>query len=230
MDMKKVEINNRLYSVMSMDEYINNRDLYDAKNVAILCNGDRTVLPIKMLNNNDSGPGIYLNPDFNEKKYMTAQVVKPAEDSVIYNADKIIDFGKSTDIGDVIEKNEALKDIQKDLMVTGKDGNIFYLNITPKDTPEMKALKTAINNKQVDKRAYEQRFTQFQNDMRLLRGHSITLSKMIGICNGFDISCTLTLKDKKDAVNPMQDEITVELTENRPSKKLKDVEEEYDEN
>ena len=102
-------------------------------------------------------------------------------------------------------------------MVNGKD-NIFYLNITQEDTPEMRALKTAINNKQVDKKAYEDRFDQFQNDMRLLKGHSITLAKMIGICNGFDIACELTLRDKDGAANPMGDPITLDLTEGRPMK------------
>lgn len=229
MNMKKVEINKHLYSVMSMEEYINNRDLYDARNVAILCNDGRTVLPIRSAGSTDTGPGIYLESDFDDKKYMTARIVKPSENSTVYNADRIIDFNQASDIGDIIEKNEALRDIQKDLMVTGKDGNIFYLNITSKDTPEMKALKTAINNKQVDKKAYESRFPQFQNDMRLLRGHSITLSKMIGICDGFDISCCLTLRDKEGAINPMQGEITIDLTEDRPSKKPKDLEEEDDE-
>ena len=56
--------------------------------------------------------------------------------------------------------------------------------------------------------------------MRLLKGNSITLSKLIGICNGFDISCVMTLKDKEDAVNPIGDEIVIDLTDGRNVKGL----------
>jgi hypothetical protein len=102
-------------------------------------------------------------------------------------------------------------------MVSGKD-NILTLTITPQDTPEMKALKTAINSKQIDKKAYESRFDQFQNNMRLLKGPTITLAKMKEICEGFDIACELTLTDKEGAVNPIGTEIVVDLTEGRATK------------
>ena len=96
--------------------------------------------------------------------------------------------------------------------------NIFYLKIGDDDTPEMKALKNAINAKQVDKKQYEDRFDQFQNDMRLLKGNSITLGKLISICGAFDISAELTLRDKPDIPNPMNTEIVVDLTEGRTGK------------
>ena len=41
---------------------------------------------------------------------------------------------------------------------------------------------------------------------------------MIEICTGFDIACELTLKDKDGAVNPMNTEISLDLTEGRPIK------------
>ena len=121
------------------------------------------------------------------------------------------------DVGEVIQRNELLRNIQEDLMVSGKE-NILCLTTGPNDTPEMKALKGAINAKQIDKKLYEDRFAQFQNNMRLLKGSSITLSKMIEICNGFDIACELTLRDKDGAVNPMNTEISLDLTEGRPIK------------
>jgi hypothetical protein len=52
--------------------------------------------------------------------------------------------------------------------------------------------------------------------MRLLRGSTITLSKLVSICAAFDISADLTLRDKAyDIPNPMNTEITVDLTEGR---------------
>lgn len=209
--MKKIQIDRKLYSVVTPTEYSDNQDVYNPKNTALEVAGGRLVLPIcnPVV---DNGPGVYYEPGA-----LVADVVKP-EDETVYLAENVIDLSKPKDIGEVIEKSSLLRNIQNDLMVSGKD-NIFCLNISQEDTPEMRALKTAINAKQVDKKLYEDRFDQFQNDMRLLKGTSITLSKMVGICNGFDISCMLVLKDKgEDVSNPMGTEITIDLTEGRPNK------------
>lgn len=209
--MKKIELDNKLYNVVTMQEYTTNRDLYNPKNTAIELGN--IVLPLKSYHT-DTGPGLYYS---NGDAY--GMIKKPSEENMDkYSISNVIDLNDSKDIGELIQKNNMLKDLQADLMVSGNNANIFCLPITKEDTPEMAALKQAINMKQVDKRNYEDRFTQFQNDMRLLKGNSITLGKMIGICNGFDISCSLTLRDKDNAVNPMNNEITVNLTENRPTK------------
>ena len=97
-------------------------------------------------------------------------------------------------------------------ILTNKD-NIFNLNIGPDDTPEMKAVKEAINLKQVDIKNYENRFDQFQNDIRLLKGKSITLGKLISTCSNFDIVAELTLTDKPGCANPMNSTIKIDLTE-----------------
>ena len=212
--MKKVKIDNKLCSVIELSEYTEHPDIYNPKSSAVVVNGGETVLPIKTPGL-DTGPGIYYQPGCS-----TMAVVKPSPaQEEQYSAEQIIDFTNAHDIGEVIAKNKMLCDIQADLMMGGQDGTTFCLTITQDDTPEMVALKTAINAKQIDKRLYEDRFPQFQNDMRLLKGHSITLSKLIGICQGFDISCTMILSDKEGAVHPMGDDITINLTDVRPSKK-----------
>ena len=106
-----------------------------------------------------------------------------------------------------------MRDIENEIL-TNKD-NIFNLNIGPDDTPEMKAVKEAINLKQVDIKQYENRFDQFQNDIRLLKGKSITLGKLISTCNNFDISAEITLRDREGCANPMNSEIKINLTEGR---------------
>jgi hypothetical protein len=133
-----------------------------------------------------------------------------------YSSEGIIDYTNPSSIEDILRNNALIRDIQQEIMATNE--NIFHLKIGNDDTPEMKALKTAINSKQVDKKQYEDRFEQFQNDMRLLKGKSITLGKLISICGAFDISAELTLRDKPDIPNPMNTEITVDLTEGRNSK------------
>lgn len=206
--MKKMEIERKLYSVTTRDEY--DKTLYNPKTTALEI-GD-LVLPIRNPNI-DTGVGVYMVDG-----YMVANVVKPDKScEAEYSRNKIMDFSNAKTVGEIIDMNNLLSHIQQDLMVSGKD-NILTLTITPQDTPEMKALKTAINSKQIDKKAYESRFDQFQNNMRLLKGPSITLAKMKEICEGFDIACELTLTDKEGAVNPIGTEIVVDLTEGRATK------------
>jgi len=207
--MKKVELGNRIYNVITLGEYTDQQDLHSPKFTAI--EHGRTVLPLR--SKTDSGPGVYYQPNG-----MVAHVVKPsAEEADKYSTDRIIDYSNASSIGDVIRNNQIIKDIQSEIMINSEDK--LQLNIGDADTPEMKAMKMAINAKQVDKKNYEDRFPQFQNDMRLLKGNSITLAKIISICDAFDISATLTLSDKDDNVpNPMNNSISIDLTEGRPVK------------
>lgn len=205
--MKKMVIKDRLYTVVTMDEYTKNQELYNPKFTAIQCsNGE--VLPIK--NRTDSGPGCYYQPGG-----LASDIIRPTrEDAAEYSSNKIIDYDNAKSISDIIRNNQTIRDIQADLMVT--TDNILALKISPDDTPEMKALKDALNSKRCDKAQYEDRFKPgtYQNDMRLLKGKSITLAKLVGICSAFDIDATLTLSDAPGGVpNPMGHEITISLTD-----------------
>lgn len=206
--MKKMEIEGRLYSVASMQEYVEKPDLYSPRFTAI--EGHGMVMPIR--GKNDVGPGYYLL----QQDAMCCIVQKP-DDPEPYSTSHIIDYTNPSNIGDILRNNELIKNIQADIMATPE--NIFYLNISDNDTPEMRALKTAINAKQVDKKQYEDRFDQFQNDMRLLKSTSITLAKLISICGAFDIEAELILRDKFDVPNPMNTEVSVNLTEGRNNQK-----------
>lgn len=204
--MKKMEINNRIYNVVTIDEYINSSELYDNKFTAIQDHG--IVLPIKQ--KNDFGAGYYIQSDS-----MVSLIKKPPENMIDeYSENKIIDYNNAKSSGDIIKNNEMLRDIQSEFIVD--DENILNLTISDNDTPEMKALKSAINSKKADKSQYEDRFDQYQNDMRLLtKGTSITLGKLISTCSVFDISAELVLKDKDGAPNPMNRVISIDLTEGR---------------
>ena len=145
---------------------------------------------------------------------MVATVVKPdpSEESH-YSSSNIIDYSHPKNIDDVINKNNLVRNIEKDILTTKE--NIFQLVIGDNDTREMVAMKKAINSKQMDIKQYESRFDQYQNDLRLLKGESITLGKIISTCNNFDMSATLIIKDKNpDVPNPMGIEIKVDLTDN----------------
>ena len=206
--MKKMQINKRLYNVVSNDEYYNNYETYNPKFTAVECCGGKYVLPING-RPTDTDPGIYWYPNG-----MVGIVNKPEpEKEKEYLSSNVIDYSKANDIGDIIKYNELIRDIQNDIITTSD--NVLKLNITDEDTPAMKGLKTVINAKGIDKKQYEDRFDQFQNDMRLLRGHSITLDKLTSISSAFDISVLLTFKDKEGVPNPIGYEYDVDLTEDK---------------
>lgn len=207
--MKKAEIDGRLYNVTNMNDFTDYPDLYTPKFTAIERPGE-CVLPIKN-RTTDTGPGIYYQPGA-----MVAIVEKP-NNVACYSTDKIIDFTNTKSIGEVFEKQQIIRDIQDEIMTTSD--NVLCLKIAEKDTPEMRALKTAINLKRIDTKQYEDRFDQFQNDMRLLKGNSITLGKLISISNALDISVDITLRDRDDNTpNPINQTIVIDLTEGRNSK------------
>lgn len=207
--MKKAEIDGKLYNVTDMDSFTDYPDLYTPKFTAIERPGE-VVLPIKN-RTTDTGPGIYYQPGA-----MVAIVEKP-NNLTDYSTDRIIDFTNTKSIGEVFEKQQIIRDIQDEIMTTSD--NVLCLKIAEKDTPEMKALKTAINLKRIDTKQYEDRFDQFQNDMRLLKGNSITLGKLISISNALDISVDITLRDRDESTpNPINQTIVIDLTEGRNSK------------
>ena len=205
--MKKAELDGRLYNVTTMDEFTSYPDLYTPKFTAIERAG-HCVLPIKN-RTTDTGPGIYYQPGA-----MVSIIEKPIN-MKDYAPNKIIDFTNPSSIGDIFDKYQIIRDIQDEIMTTNE--NILCLKISDKDTPEMRAIKTAINSKRVDIKQYEDRFDQFQNDMRLLKtSHSITLAKSVSICTAFDIDAKLVLEDKDNSVpNPMNQTIVINLTEGR---------------
>lgn len=196
---------NKLYNLVSMEDYNNNPELYNSHNTAILIND--MVYPIK--GQSESGVGIYYQPGS-----MCSYLVKPEnpEDYSINNPNnRVMDFNSIDSIEQFMEQDKILKDIEEDVLLTNE--NIFHLKINPNDQPQMKALKNAINLKNVDKKNYERRFPQFNNDMRLLKEGKITLNKLISTCNAFDINVELTLSDKPGAPNPMGTTVVANLTD-----------------
>lgn len=200
--MKKINIGTRLYEIATMDQYTECPDMYDARMTAIQIGN--VVLPIR--NKTDKSPGVY----YQEGNFVCT-VVKPDEEELSkYSSDNIIDYTKCKDIGDIISNDELVRNIENEILTT-KD-NIFNLTIGAEDTAEMAAVKEAINSKRIDIKQYEQRFDQFQNDLRLLRGKSITLAKMKSVCEKLDLEADIVLRDKAGCPNPMGKEITVKIT------------------
>ena len=203
--MKKMEIDGRLYTVTDMDTYTDYPDLFTPKFTAI--QRDDIVLPIRN-KVTDNGPGVYYH-----NNGMVSTIEKP-DKKEDYDPGKIIDFSDPSSIAEVFEKQQIIRNIQDEIMVSSD--NVLCLKVGDNDTPEMKALKTAINAKRIDPKQYEDRFDQFQNDMRLLKGSSVTLGKLVSIGKAFDMSIDLTIRDKDESTpNPINQTITIDLTEGR---------------
>ena len=201
---KKMRILDKIYDVTSLDDYIKNKDAYIQQYTAIQDPDTKLVLPI--MNRYDNGPGIIVGSG-------VSYVVEPDSENINeYKDDKVIDFTKSENIHDMMEKQRTVRSLERDIL-TSPD-NIFTPKIFDDDSPEMKALKSAVLDKQIDLDKYEPRFgSNYNNDKRLFNKNTISLSMLKRLCEALDIEATLTLADKsEDVPNPIGRTIEVKLT------------------
>lgn len=200
---KKMRIGDTIYDVTSLDDYLQNKDAYIPQYTAIHDPETHLVLPVK--GRYDSGPGISVGSGI-------SYIEEPIEDRKKYNDSNIIDFDNTTSIHDLMEKQRVVKSLERDIL-TSPD-NIFCPKIFDDDSPEMKALKSAVQDKHIDLDKYEPRFgSNYNNDKRLFNKNTISLAMLKRVCEALDIEATLTLSDKgEDIPNPMNKTIEVKLT------------------
>lgn len=199
---KKMRIGDKIYEVTSLEDYVQNKEAYIPQYTAIMDQDTGLVLPVK--NRYEEGPGVVVGTGIS--------YVEEPETRDDYDSSQIIDFDNSKTIHDMMQKQEAVKSLERDIL-TSPD-NIFSPKIFDDDSPEMKALKTAVIGKHIDLDKYEPRFgANYNNDKRLFNKNTISLAMMKRLCDALDIKITLTLTDKNSEVpNPMNNTIQVELT------------------
>ena len=113
----------------------------------------------------------------------------------------------------MIDKLDAVKKLESDVL-TSVD-NIFIAKIDPSDTPEMVALKTAVNEKHIDLDKYAYRFgANYNNDKRLFNKPNISLGMLKRVATALDMQVTLSIKDVPEAPNPIGRDIVVDITSN----------------
>lgn len=207
MDMKKAKINNNFVSVISLDAYRSNPDIYDTNCTAIEFEDLGVVLPI--IGKTDKSVGVAVSPSS-----LFCRVNMPDDKSLPdYSTDNIIDLSKTKDMAELMRQQEVIKDIEYDMLTTVD--NVFQPKIGENCSPAMKALKTAVNEKGIDINKYAYRFgSNFNNDKRQYNKDTISMQMLERQCNGLDIKATLILEDASDDVpNPIGHKIVVELTE-----------------
>ncbi len=201
--MKKCFINNKIYDVVSFDDYIKQQDYCDNNITSIEDNG--YIYPIK--SRKSEGVGVYqLSPD-------VYQFVDPSSDEERerYSTDNLINFEDAKSLREIIEKTDRLKSAERTLL-TNPD-NITIPVIGENDTPEMVGLKEAVIAKNIDIDKYQGRFgSNFSNDKRLLNDSSITLLKLKTMFKALDMKGTLIIEDLNEEVpNPIGKKIVVDL-------------------
>lgn len=205
MDLKKAIIDDKMTNVVELDTILERPNDFPARITSF--EYEDMILPVKSTPNGDV-PGLYIYPDTG-----IGRITLPAESEMdLYSRDGIIDFSDAKTMQDVISKQEEVKKAEATLLLNSD--NVFILNIKENDSPEMKAMKEAINCKHIDIDAYSDRMgPNHNNDKRLLKGSSITMQKLKSICQALDISCSLTIKDASENVpNPIGKEIVVDIT------------------
>ena len=198
---KKIVLDNLTKDVISMDEY--NRLI--KMSVPILddmCVEDNGyVYPISKQYKPDE-VSVYST---NEVTVFTDPVTN--EDKEKYSIKNCIDFGSDAikNLSDHISQMDKLKSLEESRLTIVNDE--LSLPINEEDTPELKIIKEAINDKHIDADSYKQKFpsdSDFNNDMRALKApdnNSISFYKAKRVLNAFDIEAELIIRDKKDVIN-----------------------------
>jgi hypothetical protein len=141
--------------------------------------------------------------------------VKPTENADQYRSENITDFGKPQNFKDLIDQQDHLRK-GREAILTTKENKVFNPKIAEDDTPELSITKEAIILKDIDIESYRTEFgLDYPNILRLFKdpkNKNITINRMKTVCNAMDIEMTVTLKDKKNAINPMGKELSVILT------------------
>lgn len=210
-NMKKVAINGKMCDVVTLEEYSKNKDLYLAGTTLIETDNEfstKKLLPI--LNQHDTKSyGIRVKPG-SAFAYINSDCTP--EEETIYDPEQIIDLSQASSIGELMEKQDMIKDIEREI-ITSPD-NITTPEITNDDEPAMKLLKTAVMKKNIDLDKYSHRFgSNYNNDKRSLFKQRISLQMLERMCTNLDLKATLTIEDSSnDVINPIGEAISIELT------------------
>lgn len=207
--MKKATVGGKMYDVITQEEYSAHPQLYKAGVSAVelaLEDGNNIILPCRSGSTMDK-PGVY-------KKGALHWFIKPDEEEIDdYKPTDVTRFDDVTTIKTYSERCEQVRRMENTMLTNTIAENQFIPNISGKETPEMKALKLAIIEKQIDLDLYAERFgDNYPNDKRQFKGDSVTLFMIKRFCSCLDMKATITIEDKSpDVPNPIGRKISVSL-------------------
>ena len=221
MNLKRAKVDGKMCDIIDLDELHENISLYKTGYVGIQVEKDNEqyVLPYKQsiqYTQDINKPGVYPLGNVGE-------VVVLPEDDIDYYQPEIIDFSDTKSIEEYITKQGRLKNIEKEILTT--QDNIFKPPVGENDTAEMKALKLAIAQKNIDIDKYASRFGEnFPNDKRKMKDDKISLLLLKRIGEALDMNIQIKISDANPNVpNPMGNPIVVQLT--TPNESTEEMEE-----
>ena len=212
-DIKKAFIGNKTLEVISEKELFRRQDFPDPMLEDTIVEKDGILYPI-LKKSEKNAVGVF--PMGNCVKYN-----KPSANQMTnYTAEgKVINFSEAKSFSEMIKKKDQLNQ-EEVARLTTKD-NIYVPRVGENDSPSLKIVKNAIGLKNIDPESYRQRMgSDFSNNMRLLtseKNTGITLKKMAAMGNAFDFDVEITIKDKKNAINPIGEELHISITSNDSS-------------
>lgn len=200
-DFKKAKVEGRVATVIKPEEALKNPSMQNKYTAVEVGN---CILPVKT-SYDPSSPGFYINNKIGKLIYPSK------EDAEDYSNENVIDFSDVKTMRELIAKQEEVKKMESEVL--SNSDNLFKPIAKENDSPEMKAMKKALCLKNIDIDAYADRFgDNFNNDKRLLKGSSITMSKLKSICDKLDMKCTLTISDINPNVpNPIGEDIVIDI-------------------
>ncbi len=202
MDYKKASVDGKIRDVIDYSELPKiNTNNYD--NLAVLHNG--VIYP-------ERNPNVEISPGLYVYEWGTILHEPTEEQLPEYLAEnKLIDF-KANNIRELIEKSDRLKEAENTLLVCTDPEGITTYPIGNNDSPEMVAVKSAINAKHIDIKKYQARWDTYANDIRLLNKESLSLAKLKTFAKNLDMKVSIVVEDKAPNVpNPIGDKIVIDI-------------------
>lgn len=205
MSMKKAILNDKMYNLISKEEFFSKKDYYNSiSSVAIeeemIVDGERVTvgLPITQSKNvtgayseEDSPLIFFTNKDENYDKYI-------CQDS------NVIDFSNIDNMSQYYENYIKYNDAEREIITNTI--NQSKPVIKEDDSPLLKITKQTICDKNIDMDKYADRFEQYNNDKRLVSSSKkdITMKKASMMLDKLDVDTyVITTNKEGDIPNPM---------------------------
>ena len=213
MNFKRSKIEGRMVDVVSIEDLQSNPQLYATGSVAVeVETADKVNYILPYRPNINIQPGVELRPGVYNLGSVGHAICYPSSDDAEEYQPEVIDLTSAASMEEFISKQGKLKDIEKEILTTQDD--IFRPIITDDDTPEMRALKTAVIQKHIDLDKYADRFGEnYPNDKRKFKDSSISLMLLKRFGENLDMNIQIKISDANPNVpNPMGNPVTIQLT------------------
>ena len=203
------KIDDKMMNVIPIDTFYNNRENYKNSPIAISIdiNGNNYGLPYRQRGTTIDKPGVY------DAGVVDIIVYPQTKEEIEKYSPDYTNFNNISDMKEYQEQYEKYKKAETSILTSGKD-NVFKPPFLEDDTPEMRAIKEAISDKNIDLDKYASRFgDNYPNDKRKFKDNTITLYLIKRACNCLDMKARLILEDKNpDVANPIGRTIVADLT------------------